>query len=52
MKKIMKLRMLKKYDGVPIDREMLRSHDVRYVRGPRSMPDSLEREIEELYPEK
>ena len=50
MKKIMKLKMLKKYDGLPIDRKMLRSHGVRYVRGPRGMPDSLEREIEELYP--
>lgn len=49
MKRVMRLKLLRRYDGVPITRELLQKHGVFAVRGPRSMPRSLETEIEEMY---
>ncbi len=49
MKRVMRLKLLRRYDGAPIGRELLQKHGVFAVRGPRSMPRSLETEIEEMY---
>ena len=45
----MRLRLVRRYDAVPIGRDLLEKHGVRAVRGFRSMPKSLEDEIGELY---
>ena len=49
MSHVMRLQMLKTYDSKPIGMELLKAHGVNAVRGPRSMPDSLMREIEMKY---
>lgn len=45
MKKIMKLKLIRRYDKEQIGRSKLRAHGVNAVRGARYMPDSL---VEEL----
>ncbi len=49
MSHVMRLQLLKTYDGMPIGMELLKAHGVNAVRGPRSMPDSLIHEIEMMY---
>lgn len=49
MKYAMRIQKLAKYDKSPIGRDILQAHGVFYVRGPRSIPASLVREIESLY---
>ncbi len=49
MNRVMRLQLLEQYDKAKIDFAMLKEHGVGAVRGPRSMPDSLKREIEVLY---
>ena len=51
MKRGMRLRLLQRYDGVPLDRALLKKHGVTTVRGPRSMPEGLLRALRALYPE-
>jgi len=51
MSHVMRLQLLKTYDTKPVGRKLLKAHGVNAVRGPRSMPDSLIREIEEMYQE-
>ena len=46
MSHVMRLQMLKTYDGKLIGMELLKAHGVNAVRGPRSMPGSLLHEIE------
>lgn len=49
MKRMMRIKLTKRYDGVKLSRDIMEKHGVRAVRGPRSMPASLAREIGELY---
>lgn len=49
MKKAMRLKLLERYDKIPIGRDILQNHGVFTVRGPRSMPRTLITEIAELY---
>lgn len=49
MSHVMRLQMLKTYDAKPIGMELLKTHGVYAVRGPRRMPDSLMQEIEMMY---
>ncbi len=49
MRKMMRLKLLRRYDGTPVGRELLQKHGVTAVRSQRGMPNSLAREIEELY---
>lgn len=49
MRKMMRLKLVRRYDGVVLGRALMEKHGVRAVRGPRSMPASLAREIGELY---
>nr|WP_314464406.1 MmcQ/YjbR family DNA-binding protein [uncultured Clostridium sp.] len=49
MSRVMEIQLLKRYDKEPIGFNMLKEHGVISVRGPRSIPLSLIREIEALY---
>lgn len=49
MSKVMRLKTNQIYDKQPISLKLLRSHGVNSVRGPRSMPESLIKEIESIY---
>lgn len=49
MDKVMKIKLLKKYDKIPIDIKLLNEYGVKNIRGPRNMPDTLKNKIEELY---
>ncbi|WAG58171.1 MmcQ/YjbR family DNA-binding protein (plasmid) [Clostridium estertheticum] len=49
MNRVMKIKLLTKYDRYSINLAMLREHGVYAVRGPRSIPISLIKEIETLY---
>ncbi len=49
MSRVMRLEVLEIYDGPQIGRDVLARHGVRAVRGPRSMPSGLEREIALMY---
>lgn len=51
MKRVMRLKLLRRYDEREIGVDMLRDHGVYAVRGPRSMPGSLIEEIERIYGE-
>ena len=52
VKKLMRLRVLREYADPPVGLSLLREHGVTTVRGPRSMPLSLQEEIDHLYPDK
>lgn len=52
MKRAMRLKLLERYDAIPIGRDVLQNHGVYAVRGPRGMPRSLVTEISELYRKK
>lgn len=47
--RLMRIRRLEKYDQEPISLDLMKESGVAYVRGPRSMPESLVREIERRY---
>ncbi len=49
VKRLMRLRILQEYNDPPIGLPLMREHGVTTVRGPRSMPLSLQEEIEHLY---
>lgn len=49
MSHVMRLQLIKTYDAKPIGMELLKAHGVYAVRGPRSIPNSLIREIELMY---
>ena len=49
VKKLMRLRVLQEYSDPPIGLPLMREHGVTTVRGPRSMPLSLQEEIDHLY---
>ncbi|MCB2360931.1 MmcQ/YjbR family DNA-binding protein [Clostridium estertheticum] len=49
MNRVMKIKLLTKYDSYSINLALLREHGVYAVRGPRSIPISLINEIETLY---
>lgn len=49
MNRVMKIKLLTKYDSYSVNLAMLREHGVYAVRGPRSIPISLIKEIETLY---
>jgi len=51
IKKVMRLQFLKKYEDHFFDAIALEEYGIRYIRGPRRMPDDLLKRIEELYPE-
>ena len=51
LSRVMRLKLLRVYDGPPIGLELLRAHGVYAVRGPRGIPRSLLEEIEHLYGE-
>lgn len=48
MSRVMRLQLIKTYDKKPVGMELLKAHGVCTVRGPRSMPNSLIREIETM----
>ena len=45
----MRMKVTARYEDGRIDRELLAAHGVRYVRGPRGIPNSLKEEIDEMY---
>ena len=49
VKKLMRLRIEREYADPPVSLSLMREHGVTTVRGPRSMPLSLQEEIEHLY---
>lgn len=49
MRRMMRLKLTERYDGIKIGRDLMEKHGVRAVRGPRSMPKSLADEIAGLY---
>ncbi|MBR6207021.1 MAG: MmcQ/YjbR family DNA-binding protein [Oscillospiraceae bacterium] len=49
VKKLMRLRVLQEYKDPPVGLPLMREHGVTTVRGPRSMPLSLQEEIDHLY---
>lgn len=49
MSHAMKLQLLQSYEKYPIGMKLLQEHGVYAVRGPRSIPESLIREIEMIY---
>ncbi len=49
MSHVMRLQLLRAYDAKPVGMELLKAHGVNAVRGPRSIPDSLIREIKMMY---
>lgn len=49
MSHVMRLQLLQTYHEKSIGMDLLKAHGVRTVRGPRSMPNSLICEIEEMY---
>ncbi len=49
MKRAMRLKLLERFEAIPIGRDVLQNHGVYAVRGPRSMPRSLITEISEMY---
>lgn len=49
MSKVMKLKLLKKYNEIAIDIQMLKNYGIKTVRGPRNMPSNLKNKIEFLY---
>lgn len=51
MRRVMRLAFIKRYDGIPISRDLMAKHGVHAVRGARGMPAGLIREIEEIYGE-
>lgn len=52
MSKLMKLKLVRRYNKEPISFAMLKEYGVTAVRGPRGIPRELVRAIEKLYPEK
>jgi len=50
MSHVMRLQLLETYDAEPVGINLLKTHGVTAVRGPRSMPNSLLAEIEMMYP--
>ncbi|MCM1227447.1 MAG: MmcQ/YjbR family DNA-binding protein [Clostridium sp.] len=49
MNKVMRLKTVQTYDKQPISFELLKSHGVNAVRGPRSIPESLIEAIDKIY---
>ncbi len=49
MSHVMRLQLVQSYDRYPIGMKLLQAHGVYAVRGPRSIPESLIREIEMIY---
>lgn len=52
MTRQMRIKLLERYDGFKISRDLMAKHGVHAVRGPRSMPRSLAEEIGQLYRKK
>lgn len=48
MSRVMRLQLLQSYDEKRVGLELMKAHGVCAVRGPRSMPDSLIRELERI----
>lgn len=51
MSRAMRLQLAERYDQTPVGLDVLKRHGVSSVRGPRSIPAGLIREIESLYPD-
>ena len=51
MSRAMRLQLAERYDQTPVGLDVLKRHGIASVRGPRSIPAGLIREIESLYPE-
>jgi len=49
MSHVMRLQLVETYDAKPVGMELLKTHGVYAVRGPRSIPNSLINEIEMMY---
>ena len=49
VKKLMRLRLIRDYVDPPVSLALMREHGVTTVRGPRSMPLSLQEEIDSMY---
>ncbi len=49
MRHVMRLKLLQTYNAKAIGMDLLKEHGIYAVRGPRSMPSSLIREIEMMY---
>ena len=52
IEKAMRIQKLQKYDDAPISFQLLKEYGVYAVRGPRSIPESLVHEIEQMYYDK
>lgn len=52
MSRVMKLKLVRRYDKTPVSFALLKEHGVNAVRGPRGIPKDLVRAIEKMYPDK